>query len=75
MVSTSSPAANSVEQLAEMLVLNYMALQGVEGQFSTLFPQQGLGSPSDQAGAHRVPLDRLRCRVGDNWERSGPGAR
>ncbi|HEY6516510.1 MAG TPA: hypothetical protein VIY50_10225 [Steroidobacteraceae bacterium] len=49
-VSTSSPGANSVEQLVEMLVLNYMALQGVEGQFSTLFPQQGLGSPSDQAG-------------------------
>jgi hypothetical protein len=48
-VSTSSPGANSVEQLVEMLVLNYMALQGVEGQFSTLFPQQGLGSPSDQA--------------------------
>ena len=48
-VSTSSPGANSVEQLVEMLVLNYMALQGVEGNFSTLFPQQGLGSPSDQA--------------------------
>ena len=49
-VSTSSPGANSVEQLVEMLVLNYMALQGVEGQFGTLFPQQGLGSPTDQAG-------------------------
>jgi hypothetical protein len=49
-VSTSSPGASSVEQLVEMLVLNYMALQGKEGQFSTLFPQQGLGSPSDQAG-------------------------
>ncbi|HEY1891077.1 MAG TPA: hypothetical protein VGG63_11760 [Steroidobacteraceae bacterium] len=49
-VSTSSPGANSVEQLVEMLVLNYMALQGVEGQFGKLFPQQGLGSPSDQAG-------------------------
>ncbi|MFZ1869641.1 MAG: hypothetical protein WAU49_14265, partial [Steroidobacteraceae bacterium] len=49
-VSTSSPGASSVEQLVEMLVLNYMSLQGVEGQFSTLFPQQGLGSPSDQAG-------------------------
>lgn len=46
-VSTSSPGANSVEQLVETLVLNYMALQGMEGQFSTLFPQQDLGSPSD----------------------------
>jgi hypothetical protein len=54
-VSTSSPGANSVEQLVEMLVLNYMALQGVEGQFSTLFPQQGLGSPSDQASLIAFP--------------------
>ncbi len=38
-----------------MVVLNYMALQGVEGQFSTLFPQQGLGSPSDQAGLIAFP--------------------
>ena len=54
-VSTSSPGANSVEQLVEMLVLNYMALQGVEGQFSTLFPQQGLGSASDQAALIAFP--------------------
>lgn len=54
-VSTSSPGANSVEQLVEMLVLNYMALQGVEGQFSTLFPQQGLGSASDQASLIAFP--------------------
>jgi hypothetical protein len=54
-VSTSSPGANSVEQLVEMLVLNYMSLQGVEGQFSTLFPQQGLGSPGDQAALIAFP--------------------
>jgi hypothetical protein len=54
-VSTSSPGANSVVQLVEMLVLNYMALQGVEGQFSTLFPQQGLGSASDQASLIAFP--------------------
>ena len=54
-VSTSSPGASSVEQLVEMLVLNYMALQGVEGQFSTLFPQQGLGSASDQAALIAFP--------------------
>jgi hypothetical protein len=54
-VSTSSPGANSVVQLVEMLVLNYMALQGVEAQFSTLFPQQGLGSASDQASLIAFP--------------------
>jgi hypothetical protein len=49
-VSTSSPGANSVVQLVEMAVLNYLSLHGsLAGQFSTLFPQQGLGSPSDQA--------------------------
>jgi hypothetical protein len=54
-VSTSSPGANAVVQLVEMVVLNYMALQGVEGQFSTLFPQQGLGSASDQASLVAFP--------------------
>jgi hypothetical protein len=54
-VSTSSPGANSVEQLVEMVVLNYMALQGVAGQFGTLFPQQGLGSSSDQASLIAFP--------------------
>lgn len=49
-VSTSSPAANSVVQLVETVVLNYMGLHsGMEQQFSTTFPQQGLGSASDQA--------------------------
>lgn len=49
-VSTSSPAANSVVQLVETVVLNYMGLHsGLESQFSTTFPQQGLGSASDQA--------------------------
>jgi hypothetical protein len=44
-VSTSSPGANSVVQLVEMVVLNYLSLhQSLVGQFSTLFPQQGLGS-------------------------------
>jgi hypothetical protein len=42
--TTSSPAANSVEQLVETVILNYMALHGDQGQFGTLFPNQGLGS-------------------------------
>jgi len=49
-VSTSSPGANSVVQLVEMVVLNYLSLHGsLQGRFGTLFPQQGLGSPSDQS--------------------------
>ncbi len=54
-VSTSSPGSNAVVQLVEMVVLNYMALHGTEGQFGTLFPQQGLGSSSDQASLIAFP--------------------
>ena len=44
-VSTSSPGANSVVQLVEMVVLNYLSLHTqLQGQFGSLFPQQGLGS-------------------------------
>jgi hypothetical protein len=49
-VSTSSPGANSVVQLVQMVVLNYLSLhQKLLGQFGNLFPQQGLGSTSDQS--------------------------
>jgi hypothetical protein len=47
--STSSPAANSVTQIPEVMILNYLGLAGQAGQFSTLFPMQGLGSTSAQA--------------------------
>jgi hypothetical protein len=49
-VSTSSPAANSVNQLVELVILNYMGLTGTDSQFTTLFPTQGLGSASALAG-------------------------
>jgi len=55
-VSTSSPGANSVEQLVEMVVLNYLSLHShLQGQFGALFPQQGLGSTSDQAAYIAFP--------------------
>jgi hypothetical protein len=49
-VSTSSPAANSVNQLVELVILNYMGLMGTDGKFPTVFPMQGLGSGSALAG-------------------------
>jgi hypothetical protein len=49
-VSTSSPAANSVTQLVELVILNYMGMMGTDSQFTTLFPTQGLGSASALAG-------------------------
>lgn len=48
-VSTSSPAANSVVQIAETALLNYMALHTkLDGQFQSVFQTQGLGSMTVQ---------------------------
>ncbi len=44
--STSSPAANAVNLLVQVVVLNYLALHGKQGQFGTLLPMQGLGAAS-----------------------------
>ncbi len=38
-----TPGANNVNLLVEMLLLNYMALHGEQGQFATTFPNHGLG--------------------------------
>jgi hypothetical protein len=42
--TTSSPAGNAVNLLVETVILNYMALHGEQGNFTTLFPNNGLGS-------------------------------
>jgi len=42
--TSSSPAANNVNLLAQTVVLNYLALHGEQGLFSSLFPGQGLGN-------------------------------
>jgi hypothetical protein len=44
--TTSSPAANAVNLLVQTVILNYLAIQGKQGSFSTLFPTQGLGPAS-----------------------------
>jgi hypothetical protein len=45
----SSPAANAVNLLVETVLLNYLALQGREGEFADAnrFPNHGLGSLAD----------------------------
>jgi hypothetical protein len=48
-VTSSSPAANSVNQIPELVILNYMGLLGTDPQFTTLFPQQGLGTSAQLA--------------------------
>lgn len=42
--TSSSPAANNVNLLVELVALNYLALHGELGRFETLFPGHGLGS-------------------------------
>ena len=44
--SSSSPAANSVTQIPEVMLLNYLGLHGMTSRFSSFFPTQGLGGSS-----------------------------
>ena len=44
--TASTPAANNVNLLVEMVALNYMALHGEQGNFATAFPTHGLGPVS-----------------------------
>ncbi len=46
-VTSSSPAANNVNLLVNTVILNYMALNGMTGQFEILFPNHGLGNIND----------------------------
>jgi len=46
--TSSTPAANNVNLLVETVVINYLALHGEQGRFSTLFPSHGLGATSLQ---------------------------
>jgi hypothetical protein len=53
-VSTSSPAANSVDSLVQLVLLNYMGLSGTDANFPTAFQNwtgmpQGLGSANQLA--------------------------
>jgi hypothetical protein len=43
-MSTSSPAANAVNLLAETVILNYMALHGQAGAFQTMTYANGMGT-------------------------------
>lgn len=42
--TSATPAANSVNQLVDTVILNYMALQGNVGAYATTFPGHGLGN-------------------------------
>jgi ABC-type uncharacterized transport system ATPase component len=42
--TAATPAANNVNLLVETVILNYMALHGEQGNFGSVFPQNGLGN-------------------------------
>ncbi len=44
----ATPAGNNVNLLVNMVILNYMALHGDEGNFAGLFPNHGLGNAALQ---------------------------
>lgn len=46
--TAATPVANNVNQLAQAVVLNYMALHGEQGNFGSLFPGNGLGNATLQ---------------------------
>lgn len=46
--TSSSPAANNVNQLVQTVLLNYMALHGEQGQFGERFAGHGLGNGASQ---------------------------
>jgi hypothetical protein len=50
--TASSPAGNNVNLLVNMVILNYMALHGEQGNFDAQFPNNGLGNSP-------AALDRL----------------
>jgi hypothetical protein len=50
--STGSPGANAVNLLAEMVVLNYMALHGQEGNFQTMHWANGVSTGLGSSGSY-----------------------
>jgi hypothetical protein len=42
--ATSSPGANAPNLVTQLVALNWMALNGIDANFGTVFPMQGLGA-------------------------------
>ena len=47
--ATSSPGANAPNLVTQLVTLNWMALNGIDSQFATVFPTQGLGAATARA--------------------------
>jgi hypothetical protein len=47
--ATSSPGANAPNLVTQLVTMNWMALNGIDSQFATVFPTQGLGAATARA--------------------------
>jgi hypothetical protein len=66
---SGTPGANNVNLLVQMVLLNYMALHGEQGNFASVFPNHGLGDR--RSTGHRVRADRLAGRNEVERNRNG----
>jgi hypothetical protein len=48
--ATSSPGANAPNLVTQLVTLNWMALNGIDANFATVFPMQGLGAAMARTG-------------------------
>jgi hypothetical protein len=56
--TVSSPAANNVNGLVDLVVLNYMALHGEQGLYQGQFPVNGIGADIDRWIAFEAIVNR-----------------
>jgi hypothetical protein len=62
--TTSSPAGNNVFNLVQMVVLNYMALHGTQGNFPTLYPAPNVNNTLGTTAAALDPLISFQALAG-----------
>lgn len=55
----ATPAANNVNQLANTIILNYMALHGEQGMFDTLLDPNGIQRWNHGLGTTAAQLDAM----------------
>ncbi len=58
-IRAATPAANNVNQLANTIILNYMALHGEQGLFDTLLDPNGIQRWNHGLGTNAAQLDAM----------------
>ena len=58
--ATSSPGANAPNLVTQLVALNWMALNGIDANFATVFPMQGLGAATARTALTEVKATTSR---------------